>query len=89
MKKKGSSQVWWVITAAIIAFIVVILIIVWFQGSGGKLFKGIDEQITGLKSDKDNDGVGDLSDQCPCDPAVGSELEQGQICSPAIPGCVS
>ena len=74
--KKGVAQTWWIITAAVIAFVVVILILVWFQGSGGKLFGGIEEQIGGLQ-DRDKDGIADAFDKCPCDKEIGQEFPEG------------
>ena len=84
--KKGVTQTWWIIVAAVIAFVVVILILVWFKGGGEKLFGGIDTQIEGLK-DKDNDGVANTFDKCPCDPKIGSNIPEGQVCQP-IAGCI-
>ena len=74
------------IILAIAIAVVVILILVWFQGSGGKLFGGINEQIGGL-GDKDKDGIADTFDKCPCDPKIGSELAEGKQCGPPISGC--
>lgn len=85
--KKGVTQIWWIIITAVIAFVVVFLVLFWFQGSGGRLFAGIEEQIGGLK-DQDKDGATDLFDQCPCDPNIGSELAPGQSCGPPLAGCI-
>jgi hypothetical protein len=77
--KKAMSQLWWIISTAVIALVVVILLLVWFKGSGTKLFDNLDDTIGGL-DDVDNDGVTDVFDKCPCDPAIGKDLLQGQTC---------
>lgn len=67
--KKGMSEIWWVLATAVIVLVVVILVLVFFKTGSGKLFGGIEEQISWLE-DCDKDNVADFYDKCPCNPAI-------------------
>lgn len=73
---------WWIIVAAVIALVVAIFLIFGFQGSGGKGFRVISENIEGL-ADCDKDRVVDIYDKCKYDQAIGDEFPEGTTaCGP-------
>ncbi len=75
--RKGTSQLWWIISAAVIAILALIFITIWFSSAGNKLFQGFDTTIGSLQ-DRDQDGVTDLLDKCPCDATIGNEYPSGR-----------
>tara|TARA_Y100000031_G_C8123761_1_gene339474 strand:- start:63 stop:326 length:264 start_codon:yes stop_codon:yes gene_type:complete len=57
-----------VLVKAILVIAVLVILLFMYNSFFGQQKKVGDDQISGLTSDFDSDGIKDILDKCPCDP---------------------